>query len=705
MPTIPNKIISVDTETTGIDFHHGAKPFLVTTCDENENVLYWEWDVDPLTREPLIPQKDVAEIRKILNGAAQLVLQNPKFDVKALASIGVIREGETLWPKIVDTLLAGHLLASNQPHDLTSMALIYLGVNIQEYEDAVEQCVKDCLKLVRKKHKKEVAPAHRLDYSKWMVAKKGLECMPSAKEKTWKFDMWLPRAISKVEGYSADHEYNSALAEYANVDSMTTIALWKVMLDEMKRRGVYRIYQERLKLLPIVDSIESYGVSMSGGRQEQSIIEYTEESGRLGKVCVNLASRYNHTLVLPKSGNNKSLMEFVFSPDKLNLPIVGYTDKGAASLDKKSVSTYLATLKPRSKELTFVRCLSDKRSRDTAISYLEGYKKFRVEIKEHYGWYRLHPSLNMTGTHTLRWSSSNPNEQNISKKEGFNLRYCFGPAPGREWWSADAQNIELRLPAYAANEPDLIDLFEHPNDPPYYGSTHLLNFHTVYPHLWDKELKEVGLEKVGPHCKKKYAATWYQWVKNGGFAIQYGAQEATGDAAFKLKGCYKLLKARFNKLETLNQSLIDLANTQGYIETMPDKTVDPSKGYPLYCSTNSWGKISPTIPLNYYVQGTAMWWMMKAMIRCQGYLDMINAGKPRSQWVHMVMQVHDELVFDFPGSVPGIKNKDPALSHNLIHMENIRRLMAMGGNDIGVPTPVSVEYHPDNWSEGITVKA
>ena len=54
-------------------------------------------------------------------------------------------------------------------------------------------------------------------------------------------------------------------------------------------------------------------------------------------------------------------------------------------------------------------------------------------------WRKLHTSLNMCGTDTLRWSSNNPNSQNISKKEGFNLRYAFGPAPGREWWSLDGQ--------------------------------------------------------------------------------------------------------------------------------------------------------------------------------------------------------------------------------------------------------------------------
>ena len=129
----------------------------------------------------------------------------------------------------------------------------------------------------------------------------------------------------------------------------------------------------------------------------------------------------------------------------------------------------------------------------------------------------------------------------------------------------------------------------------------------------------------------------------------------------------------------------------GYVETMPDKTVDPKRGYPLLCTRTHYGKILPTVPLNYHVQGTAMWWMSKAMVRSQEYLNMLNAMQ-NSCGYFMAMQVHDEIVFDFP-----YKPKQG----NLPKIEKIGRLMARGGDDIGLPTPVSVEYHKDNWSEGL----
>ena len=268
----------------------------------------------------------------------------------------------------------------------------------------------------------------------------------------------------------------------------------------------------------------------------------------------------------------------------------------------------------------------------------------------------------------------------------------------------DAANIELRIPAFESGEKDMIDLFQRPNDPPYYGSVHLLNFHTVYWDIWERELAKVGFEKVGPHCKKEYRATNYQWSKNGGFCKQYGGQRDLTDATFRRCGAFDLIDARFEKLTGLNSECIRFAERNGYVETIPDKTVDPKRGYPLMCTRTNWGRVLPTVPLNYHVQGTAMWWMQKAMIRCYDYLSELNAearsnGNGRGGY-NMVMQVHDELVFDFPRGT----GKEPHRT-NLPKILQIKRLMEEGGDDIGIPTPVSIEYHVDNWSEGKTINA
>ena len=59
-------VLSLDTEVTGIDLFHGALPFFVSTCDDEGTQVFWEWDVDPLTRRPEIPEGDTREVRQLL---------------------------------------------------------------------------------------------------------------------------------------------------------------------------------------------------------------------------------------------------------------------------------------------------------------------------------------------------------------------------------------------------------------------------------------------------------------------------------------------------------------------------------------------------------------------------------------------------------------------------------------------------------------
>lgn len=826
-------VVAIDTETAGKDLYHGVKPFFVTVCEEDGTQKFWEWEVDPLTRQPQIPPGDVDEIASIIATARNwgrgwesktaarhgLVLHNAKFDVTALATLDPVLGTDWPWTQTHDTLTAGHLLASNQPHDLTSMALHYLGEDNQTKEKALEEAVKEARRHVQqarlraKRHSdKEVDPLAR-----WLIAEEGLPGLPSAKGEAWRNDYWLPRTIVKhwwetseafkawkieidcegsyqprqargrsgddfdgraahelpgweyrpTEVEDGDHSWWTVLSTYANTDSETTLALWLMLEQEIRRRGLWNIYEERRKANSIAYRMEAGGLTLSRVRLNELRDEYEEESERCGKLCVNLAASCNppYELELPKNGVNSSLRRFCF--DVLDLPRI-HAPKAktiAPTLNKAAFEHYETVLPAASKSLTFIRALKAKRKRDTAVTYLDGYERFwlpdkeaqlrmavsGMEAKHKAGnrgscatwivpgeWYVLHPNLNPTGTDTLRWSSSNPNEQNISKQEeechycrgegcdtcnhtghSFrSLRYVFGPAPEREWWSMDAKNIELRLPAYESGEEDLIALFERPDDPPYYGSEHLLNFSAVYPDVWAEELRAVGLEKVGPHCKKKYKTTYYQWCKNGGFAVGYGAVDradggGTADRAFHRPGSHARLKARFDKKEKLNQYWIRFAEKHGYIETIPDKTVDPSRGYPLLCTRTEWGRILPTVPLNYHIQSSAMWWMLKAMIRCQTQLDAWKASTGFDG--RITLQVHDELVFDFPKLGDPLKeqerqdisrsNSAPTFrTSNLWRVRVLQRLMEEGGSkDYGIPTPVGIEYHRDNWEDGETL--
>ena len=612
------------------------------------------------------------------------MLQNPKFDVTALKT--VMPRLRWNWSKVKDTLLAGHLLASNQPHDLTTMALIYLHANVQPYEDAVRKATQEVRRMCQGKNP-------RLP---WRIAKKGEPDMPSMKGSSWKCDMWLPRAYAKHAGLEKDHWYWDVASEYGNNDTETTLALWIRQRELLEERGLWNLYVERLKILPVICEMEATGITLNRRRLRQLTEEYTKESERAGKVCVKIAKGKGCELTLPKSGNNKSLLD---AAEKITAPKeLPKTKKGNPSLDKAAIEGLLTDLPEKSKARKFFENLMAKRSRDTAMSYMESYKKFwlakgfRRKHEEDQEWYVLHPSLNPTGTDTIRMSSSNPNEQNISKKEGFNLRYCFGPAPGREWWSIDYDNLELRLAAYQADETEMIKLFEEPDEAPYFGSYHLLVFDTLHT-------KRLRLDTRDPQylveARKKYVSTWYGWTKNGNFAVQYGALEwsGTADRAYHVTGAQAKIADRFSKIKELNKLWVDHADEYGYVDTMIDKAVEPERGYPLLAGRTKWGKIRETTPLNYNIQGTACWVVQRAMVKVWEYLGGLDDYKT-------IMNVHDELVFDFPARRG--QRKKPWV-YNLPKIKKVRHLMESIGKDISVPLTCGIDYHPVTWGEGVAV--
>lgn len=706
------RLLALDTETTGLDVRHGARPYFVTTCDEEGRQRFWEWEVDPLTRAVAVPEADRREIAGICSALGPpLVGQNIKFDVAALASIGV----DFHWGHVQDTLVAGHLLHSGQPHDLTSMALMMTGEDVQSFEDALEDACNAARRLCRSK-----LPA-------WRIAKEGLPEMPSARsgskrtkrgaesESPWKSDAWLPKAVAREMGWrepagDCDHAWAKCLKlpgmecrhcrghrwwvvtrDYANKDSETTLRLWLAQRDEIERRGLGAIYRERLKILPIVADMEARGVTVSLAELERLLRDHGALSARLGEECVELARAKGYELELPKGASpNGSLRTFCFDVLDLERRYGSKSKTPEPSLDKHAMAHYKATLDPATDAGRFVNALLDKRKLDTGIAYMESYRKFAVPVEGHPGFARLHPSVNPTGTVGLRFSMSNPNGQNVSTQEdeeGAGVRDTFCPLPGREFWDLDYSNLELRIPAHEAGERIMIDLFEHPDAPPYYGSYHLLVAHKLFP----KEFEEASRTTDGhldgrlfkERCKQLYKTT-----KNTDLAAQYGAQKATADRTAKRAGAFEVLQGTFPKTFELSARYVRRAEEHGFVETIPDRTVgDGKRGFPVETQRSEWGRISPTEPFNYHVQSTAGQAINKAMTSIAPVLAGWERATGRPHFI--ALQVHDSLLFDFPAGG----------RRNLPKVEALRAIMERSGEDIGIPLRVSVSWHPKNWGK------
>lgn len=672
-------MIAKDCETTGLDRMHGALPFFFTAAEDGKPPVYWEAAVDPLTRCPRWTDAILRNYEAYCNRHQTWVYQSAKFDILMESSTGV-RHPDDLWGRVEDTVFSGHILASNSQHNLTDMAFQYLGVDIKPLEDALEEAVKECRRIVQQAKLRQDRKGDGGRYTDWAIAEKGRAGMPSAKSEAWRFDYWLPKAMALDMNLPDDHAWRTVLTDYACADAEVTLPLWKIHKEKMRKLDLWDIYQQvRRKLPAIVVEMERGGITVNRRRLEAKMEQFRCGSTEAGDACVRIAATFGCELSLPKSGTNKSLMAFCFGDGGISLPVTRTTDSGAPSLDKDTLDAYAKELEDPT-QVEFVTSLRAKRKQDTAVSFLEAYERFALPLDEKSSdWCVLYPSINATGTDTLRFTMSNPNGQQVSKQDETNLREGFGPPPGQEWWCFDFENVELRIPFYESGEKKGIDLFEKSDEPPYWGSYHLLNASIIYPdEFWPLA------EKKGAF-KETYKATLYQWIKNFGFAFSYGCGERTGDRTAHKRGAWLMVRDNLTEHTKLNDRWVAYANRHGYVETIPDKTVNPRRGYPLWCS-REFGRISPTVPLCYHVSGTAMQATCKAMIR---------TAEQAAEWradgfpIRMVAQIHDELIFQMPYG--GLRN--------LPRARKLQQLMEQSGDDIGIPLRVAMSWHPESWAK------
>jgi DNA polymerase I-like protein with 3'-5' exonuclease and polymerase domains len=690
-------ILGVDVESTGLDTFHGCRPYLVTTCDDRDVQRTWQWQVDPKTRKVLVDKSDVGKIQNLLDSADKLVFHNAKFDLKMLGAIGI--NLENLWHKVEDTLFMAHMLSSQENHDLTSVVKKYLDRDIKPFETKMETIVQTARRLCRS----------RVYMKDWKLASDGLtdgegyQLLPSTRGnsdkegKAWMADTWLPECIARFEGekWTAGYGYENwltAATTYADVDSSCLIPLISVMWEEVLRRRLDRIYRERLKILPVVHRMEHHGITYKLKTHLEMVKEFTEKSNDLEQICIGIAEEYNYKLELPKRGRNKNLDKFVF--EVMGLPVLRRSESkskdplGNPVFDTEVKEEYELTLPEHSLEQKFIKILNEKSEYDTALGYLRAYERFCIRDKEqpildHIGarYATLYPNLNPTGTIGLRFSHNNPNQANVSKHKKTNLRKCFGPREGRIWYSCDYTGIELAIPAYEANEVEMAKVFDNPEEPPYYGSYHLLIFDTLHPELFKKHGKDV---------KTLFEDSWYQWTKNGSFARQYGAQEKKVDQTYRVSGGYHKIASRFPRIDKLSKDLLRLAEKQNYVSTIPDTTIDPERGFPIQAKRGYYGKVEPTTPLCYHVSSTAAQVLNKAMVLCD---QKLTEWRSNGFDAWMILTVHDELVFDFP-----IVGNDYKFTDS--RANEIRSIMESASKGINIPIRVSVERHAENWATG-----
>ncbi len=422
-----------------------------------------------------------------------------------------------------------------------------------------------------------------------------------------------------------------------------TLEIWQQLSGAIDTRGLRRLYAEiELPLARVLARIEKTGVRIDPGelRRLSSIME--REISRLTAEIHELAGK-------PFNISSPQQLGRVLFED-LGLPAPVKYGKG------KVISTAADVLEELAPDYEIVgKVLEYRQLTKLKGTYVDALPEL---IDTRTG--RLHTSFNQTGAATGRLSSSNPNLQNIPIRTelGREIRAAFIPREGWKLLVADYSQIELRLLAHFSKDPVLVDAFRSGED-----------IHTRTA----AEVLGVPPLMVTPEARRSAKAVNFgivYGISPFGLAAQLGIPRS--EAEKYIRNYF----ARYAGVKKFIDDTIAEVRQSGVTRTLfgrerpiPDiNSRNPNaRGFAERTSVNS--------PL----QGTAADLIKLAMVRIDAALD---AGGHRSA---MLLQVHDELVFECPPEEVDLVSR------------LVRREME-GVADLEVPLVVDVGVG-DNWRD------
>ncbi len=236
---------------------------------------------------------------------------------------------------------------------------------------------------------------------------------------------------------------------------------------------------------------------------------------------------------------------------------------------------------------------------------------------------RVHTTFTMTAANTGRLSSNDPNLQNIPirTEEGRRIRRAFVAAPGHVLMSADYSQIELRILAHVAGVEPLKDAFREGID------IHALTASQVF---------DVPLEGMDPMVRRSAKAINFgiiYGISPFGLARQIGVPQA------EAKGYIEAYFVRYPGIRDYMERAKKAAHAEGFVTTLFGRKVR----LPGINDRNPARRaFSERAAINAPIQGAAADVIKRAMIPMQGALERQGLG------ARMLLQVHDELVFEVP---------------------------------------------------------
>ncbi len=393
-------------------------------------------------------------------------------------------------------------------------------------------------------------------------------------------------------------------ADYAAADADMTLRLESVFHPELEKQGLMKLYQDvEMPLVPVLLEMERNGVAVD--------IEMLKEmSEALGEQIAVLEEKiYSQAGEEFNINSPAQLGKILF--EKLNIPAL--RKSGGKYSTEASVLEVLAESFPIAKDILEYRQYAKVKS-----TYIDTLPEL---VNPKTG--RIHTSFNQTRTSTGRLSSSDPNMQNIPVRGelGGQVRQAFIAAPGFALLGGDYSQIDLRVLAHLSGDATLVRAFR--NDEDIHSATAQLLFGVT---------------------KEEVTKDMRRFAKTVNFGVIYGMSDYGLEQATELsrEEASKFIKAYFEKYPGVTKYLNDTkekARRDGYVETLLGRR----RYIPDINSANRQVReAAERMAINMPVQGTSADIIKVAM------LNLHREMRQRRLASKMLLQVHDELVFEVP---------------------------------------------------------
>ena len=456
-----------------------------------------------------------------------------------------------------------------------------------------------------------------------------------------------PIAFSEVAGKGKDKIAFDcvpveAATKYSAEDADVTLRLWRILkprLLEQQKRSVYETLERPLVM--VLADMERAGIMIDPKLLQKLSNDFAKQQAALEAEIHALAGQDFNI------GSPKQLGEILF--DKMKLEGGRKTKTGAWSTDSDVLEDVAAQGVPMAQKVLAWRGLA--KLRGTYTDALPGY------INPKTG--RVHTSYAMASTSTGRLASTDPNLQNIPVRteEGRRIRQAFIAPKGAKLISADYSQIELRLLAHIADIPELKKAFAEG-----------LDIHAMTA----SEIFGVPVKDMAADVRRRAKAINFGIV----YGISgFGLANQLGIAQSEANDYIKKYFTRFPGIRDYMEETKQFARTHSYVETLFGRRIHIRE---INSKVQGFRGGAERAAINAPIQGAAADIIRRAMVKLPPLL-------PPS--VKMLLQVHDELIFEAP-------EKDIAKAQKII--VGVMEKAPLPAVEISVPLVVEARA-ADNW--------